>query len=550
MLASSQCRTRGAALAAVATKNLRRARVCPHGRRCTVRANLSHGEGRVETTWLDGKPSVAAGRLSESLGRVEKEHKWEEVDLSSSFVRPWERVDIEERLICALEGQMREAVAGEDYREAARLRDALNECMESNEVAKIMLEYKQAVAEERYADAARLRDVGVGMVGWWCAHETADGTRIPGGHILQVVPAHGRFLGVSYTARQLVNGAPGTPEFEVFPSVDENGEYQIECFLLRKERHGETDESHRLSPLAAGDVHIMDEEMSLGQYWQLAQSSVHEIDDEDDSENTAFEVSHTRAEVISLSRDVMVLRANETLDEKSIYSEHEQLQRQYENNLAAAQEAAQNAMSARTGIAQKEAMQRALEHLSAAAMGRDRLGTCLPSSTRLVRMNSEPTRGLEGLFWGSFGPHGPELVQLKQMPASEAFADAPDLMGDDPSEPCVVAYKVTGDPNVPAGEASFRARVGRNSRLEAHGEYPEEIGIQRRFAGQGRVAQLGFTKAHWVQGELLEFSKSASVSLEANSIIENADLGFVWSVPGELPFLVLFTRVQLSEHKQ
>ena len=131
---------------------------------------------------------------------------------ASTFGRPWERVDIEERLIAALQGQLRESVSVEDYSEAARLRDALNECMKGIEVAKFMIEYMKAIEEVRYADAAKLRDVGVGLVGWWCAHETADGTRIPGGHILQVIPAHGRFLGISYTARQLVNNAPGTPE--------------------------------------------------------------------------------------------------------------------------------------------------------------------------------------------------------------------------------------------------------------------------------------------------------------------------------------------------
>ena len=60
---------------------------------------------------------------------------------------------------------------------------------------------------------------------------------------------------------------------------------------------------------------------------------------------------------------------------------------------------------------------------------------------------------------GAFGPHGPELLQLKRnMWGAEAAG-----------EHCITAFKLSGDVNVPSGMASFRAKVGREHRIDHHG---------------------------------------------------------------------------------
>jgi len=154
----------------------------------------------------------------------------------------------------------------------------------------------------------------------------------------------------------------------------------------------------------------------------------------------------------------------------------------------------------------------------------------LAESAQLVRLTKqlEPsnTDSLTGMFVGSFGPHGPEALEVYRTTMD--------------NEDMVVARKVVGDPNVPAGELSFRAKVGRSKRLEADHMYPRELGVVARYAGEGRIAGNGFRSPSWVPGELLELDG------KGGSLTGGAELGFVWAVPGERRFLILFNRLVLS----
>lgn len=65
--------------------------------------------------------------------------------------------------------------------------------------------------------------------------------------------------------------------------------------------------------------------------------------------------------------------------------------------------------------------------------------------TRIPAESSPRSDPFSGLYVGSFGPHGPELLRLRRLVVD--------------GEEMVEATKITGDTNVPAGKVSFRAKV-------------------------------------------------------------------------------------------
>jgi hypothetical protein len=87
-------------------------------------------------------------------------------------------------------------------------------------------------------------------------------------------------------------------------------------------------------------------------------------------------------------------------------------------------------------------------------------------SYRRISVDKSTSDPLTGLYLGSFGPHGAELLNL-----TRSVVDG---------EETVLAVKLTGDANVPAGTVSFRARIGRKYKLDGRDVYPDELGISAR----------------------------------------------------------------------
>ena len=69
------------------------------------------------------------------------------------------------------------------------------------------------------------------------------------------------------------------------------------------------------------------------------------------------------------------------------------------------------------------------------------------------------------------------------------------LLRKQDGDEAVVATKLTGDPNVPAGQTSFKAKITRSNKLSTRDAYPAELGVLARYRGSGRIAKAGNKEA-------------------------------------------------------
>jgi hypothetical protein len=103
-----------------------------------------------------------------------------------------------------------------------------------------------------------------------------------------------------------------------------------------------------------------------------------------------------------------------------------------------------------------------------------------------------PQFNLEGLWVGKYGSHGYEMINVTYV------------------EDTLIAYKVTGDKNVPKGEITFQADLSPNSNehldpIELTSKATKQWGMKHliRFPGKGQVAAEGFRNAQWMEGQLI-----------------------------------------------
>eukprot|EP01024_Parvocaulis_polyphysoides_P056373 TRINITY_DN5920_c0_g1_i2.p1 TRINITY_DN5920_c0_g1~~TRINITY_DN5920_c0_g1_i2.p1 ORF type:complete len:551 (+),score=80.87 TRINITY_DN5920_c0_g1_i2:136-1653(+) len=143
-----------------------------------------------------------------------------------------------------------------------------------------------------------------------------------------------------------------------------------------------------------------------------------------------------------------------------------------------------------------------------------------------LHLDQPLTDPFSGLYIGAFGPNGVEILQLRRQM-------------DIQNQEWVIATKITGDLHVPAGIECFKAKVGRGQRLNAD-YYPSELEVVGRYKGEGRIADAGFEKPKWVEGELLIFNGGYK------PMVGEADLGVMYSAPGLKHFLILLHRLDFE----
>nr|GEX54668.1 protein executer 1, chloroplastic [Tanacetum cinerariifolium] len=212
----------------------------------------------------------------------------------------WERwkkhfleVDEHERLVSILKSHLDRAILKEDYEDAARIKVAIAAAATNDTVGRVMSYLSRVIEDERYMDAAFVRDyANAGLVGWWAG--ISDDNKDPYGCIIHISAEHGRYLARSYSPRQLATASDGAPVFEVFLTMNENGEYKHQAVYLKRlhvHRHFPT-----VSFKSSGLTNSISPPDTVGDKGDLFVKDIEDTDDDKDmdddsdmAEESAFE---------------------------------------------------------------------------------------------------------------------------------------------------------------------------------------------------------------------------------------------------------------------
>ncbi|GJN06069.1 hypothetical protein PR202_ga23754 [Eleusine coracana subsp. coracana] len=506
--------------------------------------------------------------------------------------RHFDEVDQAENYASLLKFQLEEAVENEDFAEASKLKKSILEAAGNDAVAHVMSELKSAIEEQRYQDASRLtRLAGTSLVGWWVGYAKDTDDSI--GRIVRISPGVGRFVAKSYSPRQLVTASSGTPLFEIFLVRDDDETYTMkgnEEFEEKEQDIGTTKDSSVeglksvlnffKSRIPEFKVQVINVDVS--EETELAENSSDELVEDDvkspsdnsveeqtteelqeenipedmDEESKSTEVklfisgvvhnkedagakSYVRvpAEINNLEKDSFELYIPGKASDRDLAETKVAKQKVADMAAKLASELMPSdvakALWGTTKSSQK--INKEVQELLRLTLSKARVKLTENTIFSRIITDTNSTDPFNGLYVGAFSPYGPEIVQLRRKFGHWNSTDDVEFFE------YVEAVKLTGDLSVPAGQITFRAKIGKGKRLENRGAYPEEFGVIASYKGQGRIAQPGFKNPRWVDGELLVLNGKSTIPH-----LGGAELGFLYSVP-EQSFLVLFDRLNLPE---
>ncbi|CAA3028462.1 EXECUTER 2, chloroplastic [Olea europaea subsp. europaea] len=556
------------------------------------------------------------------------------------WTRHFSEIEQAESYASVLKFQLEDAIEKEDFQEAGKLKLAIAEATSKDSIAEIMSQLKNAIDEERYSDASTLcRSTGSGLVGWWVGFSKDSD---PFGRLIRITPGVGRFVGRSYSPRQLVTSSPGTLLFEIFVVKDANETYKMQVVFLQRSSRSSANSSSTSSdqsskgPSAAEienasvvDVKVEENEAKKGEGKSIDLEGAAEegiksvinflkekipnlkvkvmkvnvteeitedgdsfkqiIEDSENTEEEASDLDDNQQDRAAIQGDSDTVEDETDLDMKLFiggvlhnkedtptkddyvrvpanikdmerdsfvlhipkrYQDHDS-----DENIASKAKVA--AMAAQ-GVSElmppdvakvfwssekvSSKISRDVREIMKLAVNQAQKRNRVSEYTTFSRVTT--SKGdldpFDGLYVGAFGPYGTEVVQLRckygnwNMNNEEKSSDMEFFE-------YVEAVKLTGDLNVPAGQVTFRAKIGKGGRVANRGMYPDELGVVASYRGQGRIAEFGFRNPKWVEGELLQLNGRGM-----GPFVKGADLGFLYVVP-EQSFLVLFNRLKLPE---
>ncbi|KAE8662229.1 hypothetical protein F3Y22_tig00113716pilonHSYRG00039 [Hibiscus syriacus] len=506
----------------------------------------------------------------------------------NQWSRHFSEIEQAESYASVLKFQLEDAIDKEDFEEAAKLKLAIAEGSSKDSVAEIMSQLKNAIDEERYHDDGCL-DLQELCLGWWVGYSKDFDD--PFGRLVRITPGVGRFVARSYSPRQLVNASPGTPLFEIFVVKEDEETYLMQVVYLQRAKgssanstsspskpskspstsevenasvidvqgndeakaersdekginiEGATEEGIKIIVNDSVEELIQDDEKTAAtensedetsdfeemQLDGVAMGQAGNLDDRNDLDMKVFigglvhknEDSPTKDEYIHLPADIKDLERDSFLlhvPKRSLDGDNGESKASKVKIAAIAAQGVSKLMP---------------PNVAKAFWGSDK------ASSKVSRDVREIVKLAVSLYVGAFGPYGTEIVQLRRKYGR--WSDADGLSLDVEFFEYVEAVKLTGDLNVPAGQVTFRAKIGRESRLPNRGLYPDELGVVVCYKGQGSIAEFGVRNPRWVEGELLQLNGKG-----IGPYVKGADLGFLYVVP-EQSFLVLFNRLILPE---
>ncbi|XP_004501935.1 protein EXECUTER 2, chloroplastic [Cicer arietinum] len=560
------------------------------------------------------------------------------------WCRHFSDIEQAETFASLLKFQLEDAVEKEEFQEAAKLKRAIVDATSKDSVAEIMSQLKNAIDDERYHDASRLcRYTGSGLVGWWVGY--SKNSDDPFGRLIHISPGMGRFVGKSYSPRQLLTASTGTPIFEIYVVKNADDTYHMQVVYLRRAKGNSmsnppsipakspskpevenlssvevqepeekveerNDEKNSNVEAATEDgiksvinflkekipglkvkvmninveeeaaqgsdsiKQIMEEDSNKTSSTENSEGGVNNLDEPDEeilegdgdasedekdldmkmfiggivhnNEDTAAKEEFIRlpAEIKNMERDSFLLHIpkrnldNDRREDKVRNIKVAALAAQGISELMPSDVAkafwSSDKVSSKISKSMREIVKLAINQAQKKRLSEDTYFSRITSS----KGDFDP---FDGLYVGAFGPYGIEIVQLRRKFGHWNDVDNEGNTSNIEFFEYVEAVKLTGDLNVPAGQVTFRAKIGKVNRNANRGLYPDELGVNASYKGQGRIADFGFRNPKWVDGELLQLNGKG-----LGPHMKGADLGFLYVVP-EQSFLVLFNRLKLPE---